>query len=188
MSKHLIQTLQATAELYGRQMTDLAAHMFIQDLSGFDPNAVIVALGKCRKELRTFPTVADILARIDDGRPGAEEAWALIPKSEYDSVVWSDEIAEAYGVCRSLIDDDTVAARMAFKEAYTRIVAENRSKGKAPVWTPSLGFEKSGRQAAIQTALEKGRLTQAEAQSLLPDQSFNQVLKQLPAFIKEMPK
>lgn len=185
----LLEVVRATGEIYGKQVSVTAALMFLADLDAYSSDDVVGALSRCRKELRTFPTVADVIARIDDGRPGVEEAWAMIPKDEEGSVVWNEEIAEAYGICRGMIESDLIAARMAFKESYSRIVAEGRASGRRLVWSPSFGFEKEGRAAAIAEAIAKGRLSPGEAQTLLPD--FTPPRGGSPiklSFIKEMPK
>lgn len=184
----LLEVVKATGEIYGKQVSLAAALMFLADLDGYSSEAIKTALAKCRKELKTFPTVSDVIARIDDGRPGVEEAWAMIPKDEYSSVVWTSEMAEAFGVCRTILEEDMIAARMAFKEAYLRLMADARAAGRRTEWSPSLGFEKSGRVAAISEAVQKGRLTHEAATALLPDfsETRNSVLKL--DFIKEMPK
>jgi hypothetical protein len=164
----LIEVVRATGEIYGKQVSMTAAVMFLADLDGYESHVLTSALSRCRKELRTFPTVADVIGRIDDGRPGVEEAWAMIPKDEAGSVVWNDEIAEAYGICRGLIEGDPIAARMAFKESYLRIAANARSQGIRPTWTPSLGHDKHGREAAIKEALDKNRIALEHAEQLMP--------------------
>lgn len=184
----LLEVVKATGEIYGKQVSLAAALMFLADLDNYSSDAIKLALTKCRKELKTFPTVSDVIARIDDGRPGVEEAWAMIPKDEYSSVVWTSEMAEAFGVCRIMIDEDPVAARMAFKETYLKLIAEARSEGRRPDWTPSLGFEKSGRVAAISEAVQKGRLTHEMATNLLPDYSEARKIPLKLDFLKEMPK
>lgn len=191
--QNLLGIVKATGEIYGKQVSLAAALMFLADLDNYSSDAIASALSKCRKELRSFPTVSDVIARIADGRPGVEEAWAMIPKDEEGSVVWSDEIAEAYGVCRRMIEDDPVAARMAFKEAYLKITAQARESGKTPIWSPSFGFEKTGRSAAIAEAIQKGRITQGEAQVLLPDftppdSGGSQMRALLGVVLKEMPR
>ncbi len=93
----------------------------------------------------------------------------LIPKDEESSVIWNNEIAEAYGVCRGMIQDDLVAARMAFKESYLRIVSENTAGGKKPDWFPSFGFDQFGRSEAVRTAIDKGRITQEYALVMFPE-------------------
>lgn len=165
--------LELTAELYDRRLSDAGATMLLADLrTRFTANQVSAALGKCRTELRTFPTIADIATRVDDGRPGAEEAWAMIPKDEDASVVWTEEMARAFGIARALLEGDPIAARMAFKEAYAKEISDARAARKPPRWIPSLGFEKSGRQAAIQEAIDKCRIEFKAACLLLPDVEF----------------
>lgn len=168
----LLEIVKSTAEIYGKTVSVASAVMFLADLDGYPPSAIVEALSKCRKELRTFPSVADVIARISDGRPGVEEAWAMIPKDEYASVVWSNEMAEAYGVARGLLDEDPIAARMAFKETYLTAIARGRASGRPPKWTPSLGFDPHGRELAIREAIEKNRMTLASAQVLLPEVAF----------------
>ena len=115
-SIELLQAVAVTAELCGRTFSEGAARMFVHDLAGFDEQAVMKALARCRREVKGILTIQDVVSRIDDGRPGVEEAWAMLPLDEAQSVVWSAEMAEAFGVARGLIDDgDRVAARMAFK-------------------------------------------------------------------------
>jgi hypothetical protein len=162
------ETLQLMVQLSGRTVSPAAATMLARDLSRFPSESVLAALERCRFELRTFPTISEIIARLDDGRPGAEEAWAMIPQDERDSVVWTDEMAEAYGVARTLLPD-AVAARMAFKETYSRLLTEARTSGRPAKWTPSLGHDKQGRAAALMLAVDKGRLALPAAQALVPE-------------------
>jgi hypothetical protein len=164
----LLDTLRATGEIYGKNVSLAAATMFLADLDHFPPDQVLRALARCRKELRNFPTVADVIARIDDGRPGVEEAWAMLPKSEADSVVWTEEMAEAWGTCRDLLDRDPIAARMTFKEVYSRVVAEAKATSKPVTWTPSLGHDKQGRAGVLLEAVQKLRIPLAEATKLDP--------------------
>ncbi len=168
-SAALFEAVAVTAELCGRTFSEPAARVFVSDLSGFDERAVIQALGKCRREVRGMLTVQDVVSRIDDGRPGAEEAWALMPLDEAQSVVWSDEMSEAFGICGPLLDrGDKVAVRMAFKEAYGRLVAKARDAGKPVRWTPSLGHDARGREAAVQAAVQAGRLSYEQGAGLVP--------------------
>lgn len=168
-SIELLQAVAVTAELCGRTFSEGAARMFVHDLAGFDEQAVMKALARCRREVKGILTIQDVVSRIDDGRPGVEEAWAMLPLDEAQSVVWSAEMAEAFGVARGLIDDgDRVAARMAFKETYTRLVGESRDAGKAVSWSPSLGHDKRGQEAVLAEAVAKGRLSYEHAQSIAP--------------------
>lgn len=168
-STELIQAVAVTAELCGRVFSEGAARMFVQDLAAFPEAAVMKALARCRREVKGVLTTQDVISRIDDGRPGVEEAWAAMPFDEMKTVVWTDEMARAYGVARGLLaDGERVAARMAFKEAYTRMVGEARDAGIPVVWTPSLGDDKNGRDAVLSEAVAQGKLSYEHAESLCP--------------------
>lgn len=169
MELSLGQILQAMAEISGKQLSDAAAAMFLADLRGYPEASVKAALSRCRKELRTFPTIADILARIDDGRPGVEEAWTMLPGDESQSCVWTEEMSEAFGAVRAQLERDPIAARMAFKEIYPRLVTEARASRKPARWIVSLGHDRSGRELALRDAVTRGRLTEAQAVALLPE-------------------
>ena len=169
MSVELIEAVAVTAELCGRVFSEGAARMFVQDLAGFPEPAVLKALTRCRREVKGMLTIQDVVTRLDDGRPGVEEAWSQMPFSESQSVVWSDEGCRAFGIASALLDEgDKVAARMAFKEAYTRMVGEARDAGRGVNWMPSLGYDKQGHAAVLSEAVSLGRLTYEHAESLSP--------------------
>lgn len=123
---------------------------------------------------RFVPTPADVIAQIagparHDGRPGAEEAWAVALRAgdESDTVVWTAEMAEAWAIARGVWDaGDEVGARMAFREAYTRLVEDARRDLKPVVWTVSLGFDADKRVLAITAAVRAGRLPREELLAL----------------------
>ena len=168
-SEQLIQAVAVTAELCGRTFTPAAAAVFVDDLARYPEAQVLGALRRCRREVRGILTVQDVLSRLDDGRPGAEEAWAMIPQDEAGSTVWTEEMAQAFGVARHLLNEgDRVGARMAFKEVYGRIVAQARDDGKPVAWTPSLGHDPIGREAALLDAVDRGRLDLGYAVALVP--------------------
>jgi hypothetical protein len=115
---------------------------------------------------RFVPTPADVIAQIvgtaeADGRPGAEEAWAIAlrARDEQETVVWTRDIAEALGIARPILDmGDEVGARMAFREAYNRIVEDARRVRRPASWETSLGFDPVRRDEAIRAGVEAGRL------------------------------
>jgi len=169
INENLLKAIAVTAELTGTELSVDAARMMAEDLSQYPEELVLKALTKCRRELKTRMSLADVISRIDDGRPGAEEAWAMIPKDESGSVVWTDEMAEAYGIAYHLINDgDTVQARMAFTETYRDRCAKARDSGIPVHWTPSLGHDPHSREQVLLDAVEKGRLTASHVEKLLP--------------------
>lgn len=115
---------------------------------------------------RFVPTPADLIAQIDgssrnDGRPGAEEAWAIALRStnEAETVVWTAEIAQALAIARPVLDaGDEVGGRMAFREAYGRLVDGARRHGMPAAWFASLGFDQRLRDQALTAAVARGLL------------------------------
>ncbi len=120
----------------------------------------------------TLPEFVKLCRQPDPNAPGghptANEAWALVLSShdEAETVVWTEQIAEAAGIARPVLDaGDEVGARMAFRDAYDRIL---RERPEAPRWFASLGSDHGRRTAAIDRAVRAGLLTQQHASGLLP--------------------
>lgn len=169
INENLLRAIAVTAELTQTELSIDAARVMCEDLSAYDETQVMKSLVRCRKELKSRLTIAEVISRIDDGRPGPEEAWAMIPKSEFASVVWTAEMAEAFGICCKLIEEgDTVQARMAFLEAYKDRVSRAREVGIKVQWIPSLGHDPQSREHVLMEAVEKGRLTAKHVAQLLP--------------------
>lgn len=122
------------------------------------------------------PAPADLIAQIEaaqggSGRPGVDEAWAMAMGAidERETVIWTPEMAEAFAVCRPvLLGGDKVGARMAFKDAYTRLVADANRAQKPVKWEVSLGSDASKRTAVIGRAQAAGMLPPAQVRALLP--------------------
>lgn len=160
----LIRALAVTAELCGTHLSEPAAMVLADDLLGYDRTLVLGALKRCRAELRGRLTLAEILARVDDGRPGPDEAFAMLPTTEAQTVVWTDEMAAA----STYLDTgaDRVTQRLAFREAYAKAVAKAR-QDKAPVqWWVSAGHDANGRERPVAEAVLAGRLDVRVAQAL----------------------
>jgi len=167
MNGTLVERLVLTAEACGTNLSDGAAALIASELATYDQAQVAGALRKCLRDLKGRLSLAAIIERLDDGRPGADEAWSMMPFDESQTVVWSDEMAAALGIVQPLLDEgDKVGARMAFRECYTRLVAEARDERKPVNWTPSLGHDPRGRDGALLLAVEKGRLTRSHAEHL----------------------
>lgn len=172
----------AYALLAGNSMpSSTAKAMFFRALSkyriesvraGFDAHVKDPARG------RFAPKPADIVAQIDglvadDGRPGAEEAWAMACRAadESETVVWSEEMAQAFEVCQPLLQmGDQIGARMTFKESYLRQVEDARRLRRPVSWTASLGYDQNKRSAALTDAETRGFLGAGDALRLAPPQ------------------
>lgn len=171
ISERVLQALIVTAEVCGANLSEAAAEIMLHDLAEYPEGAVLAALADCRKTLTGRFSLAAIITRIEgqDGRPGAEEAWAMLPRDEDESVAWTQEMRFAWGVAQPLLDEgDKVGARMAFKEAYTRKVEEHRSNNVPAEWEVSLGQDPHGRTAALDKAVRAGYIGKEHASRLLP--------------------
>lgn len=173
MNPNVLKAIAVTAELTGAELSEAALRVMANDLSAYPEPAVIRALDRCRKELKTRLTLAAVLERIEeqDGRPGADEAWAIAlgATDEADTVVWTDEMAEAFAVARPVLDArDKVGARVAFRDAYERLVRDAREAGKGCKWVASIGHDTALREAALTQAVQRGRIAGASVAHLLP--------------------
>lgn len=164
----LVDAITLTAEICGQALSRAAAEMLIDDLAGFTEEDVLAALARCRLELKGPLRVAEIILRVEDGRPTLEEAWAMIPRDEHASVVWTEEVAHAWGVVLPLLEEGEVrSARSAFHEVYVRSVVEARLRREPVRWAPSLGRDAAGREQVLREAVELGRLPAAHVEQLL---------------------
>lgn len=169
MDMALVAALQSTAELCGTRLSEAAAEMLLSDLSCYPAPAVLQALTRCRKELKGRLTLAEIISRIDDGRPGPDEAWAMLPWDEDTTAVLTEEMMLAQGVARALWQHgDRTGARAAFRECYIRLCTEAREAGRPVSWQVSLGWDASSREAVLQEAAKLGRINRSQIQALLP--------------------
>lgn len=167
-SVEVLKALAVTVELTGGEISQAAARVLADDLEGYPDEQVLGALKRIRLD-GVKVTVGNIIARLDDGRPGVEEAWAMLPRGEEGSCAMTDEIAEAMGIAAPLIaEGDTVAARMAFKEAYAAACARAREAKRPAKWFLSLGSDAAGREAAAIEAVRKGRLQIEHAIQYVP--------------------
>lgn len=165
----LIKAIAVTAELTGTELSQAAKQAMVEDLAAYPIQQVIGSLNRCRKELKGKLTIAEIVNRLDDGRPGAEQAWAQIPKDESETVCWTDEMAKAFGVALPLINaGEMVQARMAFLETYRNEVAKSREQQRPTKWQMSLGHDPKGREDAIREAVESGKIGVDRAKAMLP--------------------
>jgi hypothetical protein len=136
-------------------------------LAPYPLNVCLAALAQCYRQHRGHLAPADILDRIDDGWPTSNEAWALCPHDESQTVVWTPECARAFAASLG-VGSDRTAQRMAFRESYERELSKAKAQSRQPKWEVSLGHDRDGRAAPIMAAVERGRLTPARAMKLIP--------------------
>ena len=139
-----------------------------------DVRAALDAHVKDPQRGRWFPKPADLVAQLDglaadDGRPGADEAWSigLLSDDEAASVVWTDEIAQAMAAAQPVLRaGDKVGARMAFREAYERIVSDARRARRPVRWSVTQGMDPLRVAHAVEQGVKAGRIARAELDAL----------------------
>lgn len=168
MRNELIKEIAITLEM-GGNYSEAATNVIISELENYNELDVVRALQRCRRECKGRVSFADIHSRIPGSRPGADEAWTLIPRDEHRSVVWTREIAEAYGEVRPLLyRGDDVGARMAFRDVYTRLVREAEDRNEKPAWEFSGGTDRSERVAALKRAVARKQIPESFAKKIEP--------------------
>lgn len=151
--------------------------IWFSQLAPFPPATIKQAFEAYCVERPDFaPAPNGIAARCKllDGRPDENEAWAvaLTSQDERETVVWTSEMAEAFTVARPLLNaGDEVGARMAFKDAYKRLVTEARSLNRPVRWNVSAGWDAGRHHLAIQDAVNAGLLEGPKRPLALPNES-----------------
>lgn len=148
--------------------------MWMEALSCFPTGAVARSAANYIKTNKFKPQLADIVegcaAQLDANWLGADEAWALVPRTEHASAMMTDEIAQAVASVSQMMErQDWTAARMAFKDAYIRSVERAKLEGRLPVYFPSFGTDAAGRVTMLTTAVQKGQITMERATAALPE-------------------
>ena len=160
------QLLADTFAAYGKRLPEeqIMLSAWLKMLAPFPfPVVVKAMLAYAEEETKFTPVPVAIakLCKLMDGRAGVEEAWAiaLTAGDESNTLVWTPEIAEAFNLCRPMIDkDELISARMMFKEAYTKLVSSARLNFKPVKWQVSIGTDAARREDALQDAVTAGLL------------------------------
>lgn len=180
----ILEALAVTAEITGTQLSPGAARVFANDLARYPERQILEALQRCRREVRGRLTVADVLGRLDDGRPNADEAYALLPHGEAETVVWTEEMTSAWAIaCEA---EDRVARRMAFLSCYRQAVQRARDAAKPIKWSISIGTDPTQRLQAMEEAVRLGRISHEYAQALLPEAANWPIAPSVTAFLKKL--
>ena len=143
-----------------------------QSLKAWTNDEISFALNAHFESDRYLPWPADVNRILNnmDGRPCAEEAWAIAvgAADEYNSVCWTQEIADAWSHCVGCYEPrNTNPARMAFNKYYPRLVEQVR-KAQIPVkWSVSLGHDQEIRQQVLEHGIERGLLDASHTRHLL---------------------
>ena len=153
----------------GKQLSPDAMKMVIHALAPYPLDLLLLAIDRHLKTGKFAPTPKDLIDMLEHGHHhiGADEAWGIALESfdEDATCVMTQEILEARGVALPIYEaGDSIGARMAFREAYNRIIKTDRK----PEWTVSEGYDKARRIDAVTKAVQLGRLTHNDAARYLP--------------------
>lgn len=172
--KPFVDMLVATLEVYGGKASRDATGIWWAALARYSIDEVRAAFSAHVQDPqrgRFTPKPADIIAALveNDGRPTADEAWSDCPLSEAQTTVWTEETKAAFfEAAYRLLEEDRIAARMAFKSAYDRHVGQARRAMRPIKWAISLGHDAESRRPVLERALEMRRLTHNDVGGLLP--------------------
>jgi len=181
-----LSALITMGALYDKDDADVRkkSPLYWQALNHRSLDEILDAMNKHARDAdrgRFFPKPADIEAQMPESLemwPSPNEAWAMAPKDDYASTAMCEEIAQALGIAQPLIDSgDTIAARMAFLEAYKRRVGDAKAQGKHPHWFKSLGEDSSSHYQADVKLVQMRNLSLSPSEQLaLPEpQQVNQI-------------
>lgn len=168
----IMQAIAVTAELTGTQLSGDAMYVMGEDLLAYPLDKVLIALERCRRELKGRLTLAAILERVDDGWQSAEEAFNTLVagwENEHLSILTTHTAMHAAESASALFNaGDKYRAGLAFKTAYERIVSEKKAKGIQPDWYVSAGLDKEQLAQLVTEAAATGKITNDYALALLP--------------------
>lgn len=148
--------------------------MWMNALSVFPRGSVTKSAENYMRTNKFKPQLADIvqgcMTQVPNAWLSADEAWALMPKSEMDSCMLTDEAAQALAAASPLLEaGDRVAARMAFRGAYERLVETAKVEGRQPKFFPSFGSEIAQRASMLGNAVKAGQYPLDSAIALIPE-------------------
>jgi len=170
MSKSIIRAVQSAVQLIGRDLSADALEIFVSELLPYGEAAALAAIERTRREVSHRFTIADVLDRMPNGHPGAEEAWATVSKGlndEDETLVMTEPMRVAFSAALNLQSDE-IAARQAFKEVYQREVAQARARRDLfPRFSVSLGHDAQRREVKIKEAVIAGKLAAERAAPMI---------------------
>lgn len=139
-----------------------------------DFEAAMFAHTQNPKRGQFVPKPADIVAALEemrrhDGRPSADEAWAIALQAldEQNTVVWTRETAAAWWLCMPVTQRDRVGGRKAFIASYERSVEQARVANEPVVWETTVGTNAEMRTLAIEQAAARNLITCLDAVALI---------------------
>lgn len=177
-SERFASAIGAALEVYGKGVSETALRLWWSSLKTYGIDEVLRGLTRHLQDPERGqwqPKPADVIWQIEAAKTAgwvsADEAWAtaLLAQDEAETVIWTEESAGAHAIARPILAaGDEVGARIAFREAYNRLVKAAAGEGRAPRQQVSLGHDSQRREQAVRQAVDRGLLTQERADKLLP--------------------
>lgn len=173
--REFAEVMKATLAIYGKDASKAVLELYWHALLPYDIGTVRHAFSNWLTDPdqgRFSPKPADIIRNIQhiSGKPdwlSANEAWALaLPaQDEANTVVWTNEIAQAWSIAQPIMrEGDKVGARMAFIAAYERLTKAAQGTGRAPEWSVSEGWNKEAVKGTVEQAVTTGLLPKPKAE------------------------
>ena len=167
---------------FSKDVSKEALRIYWSALSEYPIERVDAAFQRHLRIGKFFPTIRDLISIVEASnpaasRPGADEAWAMIPKDEESSAVLTEEMLGAYSVAAPLLHEgDKIAARMAFKDRYSRLCESAVANGKPIKWVISRGWDRASLGSTIEEAVRVGRISAQEAAPHLAEIEYHSPL------------
>ncbi|CNL87255.1 hypothetical protein [Yersinia pseudotuberculosis] len=200
--REFAEIMKAILAIYGKDGSKAVLKIYWNALLPYDIETVRQAFSNWvidPEQGRFSPKPADIIRNIQniDGKPdwlSANEAWALaLPaQDEANTVVWTNEIAQAWSIAQPIMQEgDKIGARMAFIAAYERLAKAAQGTGRSPSWSVSEGWDKETVKRTVEQAVTTGLLPRPKAekyQLLLPEKgkAGNEVPTKIRQFLDEL--
>lgn len=154
----LVKKINATLSVYDKFAEPDALQVWVNTLMTYPIEEIESALDVHCQLSKFPPKPADIIEIINRKYAGLwktpDEAWAVGRQmgNQRLSIVTTDVILEAMDGLYTLLEDDPIAARMAFKSAYERIMQAGKVSGRVPKIHFSPGFDATQRLEAANEA------------------------------------
>lgn len=169
LSKTSEMMIAGVYKTYGLNVGDDVLDLWDAALGSYTEKQIVEAIVKYTLNglKDTAPTpgkIRDIIEGRDpenDGRPTAEEAWAIIKPiigNETRSACITTEMGEPWNLAERVWPDE-VGARMAFKDAYNRITRQARDAGEKVHWWITAGSDPHENAQVRLAAIADGRIS-----------------------------
>ncbi len=166
-----INFLNGCALVYDKELKKEQVQIYWNILKDHTCQDVEKAFNRHIKTSKFFPAPSEIIENIPKskftGHIGSDEAWSIAIKSmdETNTVICNEQILKAREIAMDVYNSgDKTGARMAFRDAYNRIIVE----ADQPKWFVSLGHNKEMREGEVLKAYENGIISHSKAQGWLP--------------------